>query len=300
MAISSSSAPEITILNSMAGREFEAALDRHVAWGLRWLDLKDGIFGKSIVDLSDVELAAASRMISERGLRVYALSTSLFAENIEAGKAVFLQKHLGSVSRVLEIARELAPIVVRLIAPMTAERRRVFDAVQHVKSEASWLFDLYDEAIARIAGAGFTTVIENESPQSILGRPQEVIAFFAALHNRRHAMFTWDVVNMWQAGTFPTLEVYEALRPVIGYLHLKGGQSDEASPLSLRWKSPLDEASWPVREIVEQVVQDGTCSMICLNPPHGELRPGTDARGWVERDIQYLKRLLGNSIERVD
>lgn len=283
--------PEITILNSMAGRDFEKALDRHVQWGLRWLDLKDCIFGKSITDLSDREVSCASRMISERGLHVYALSTSLFAENLEAGEAVFRKKHLGAVSRVLEIAQELSPIVIRLIAAFTAKRQSVSNAIQHAKTEAPWLFDLYDEAIAQIADAGFTAVIENESTGSMLSRPQEVLDFFSSLSNSTQAMFTWDAVNMWQTGTFPSVEVYEALRPVIGYIHLKGGQSEESTP-SLRWKSPLDEASWPVRAITERVVRDGACRMICINPPHGELLPGTDLGGWVERDIRFLRSLL--------
>ncbi len=38
-------ATRLTMLNSMAGEDFAAALDRHVAWGIRDLDLRDGIYG---------------------------------------------------------------------------------------------------------------------------------------------------------------------------------------------------------------------------------------------------------------
>lgn len=284
-------APEITILSSMAGREFEAALDRHAAWGITLLDLKDAIFEKSVVELSDRELATASRMISERGLKVYAISTSLFAENIEAGEAVFRQRHLGALSRVLEIAQELSPSVIRLIAASSTKRHAISDGIRHARAESPWLFELYDEAIDLIAAAGFTTVIENETEGSLLSRPEEALEFFDALSHSAHAKFTWDIVNMWQAGTFPTLEAYEALRPVIGYVHFKGGQSEGPSG-PLKWKSPLDEASWPVREITERLVRDGICRAICLNPPHGELPPGASPKGWVKRDIDYLKSLL--------
>lgn len=295
MADHPSTTPDITILNAMAGREFEAALDRHVKWGLTRLDLKDNIFGKNVSDLSDRELAAASRMISERGLNVYAISTSLFSENLEAGEPVFREKHLGAISRVLEIARALSPAIVRLIAPSTTKRRSLTDAVQYAKSESPWIFDQLDDAIARIADAGFTTVIENESSASLISRPDEALAFFASLANSEKAMFTWDVVNMWQVGTFPTVEVYEALRPIVGYIHFKGGQSEGPSG-PLKWKSPLDEASWPVRDITARLVRDGVCRAICINPPHGEIRPGTDPSGWVERDIEYLRELLEREV----
>ena len=44
---------EITILNSMAGNVFEVALDQHVSWDIKCLDLKDNIFGKSIIELTE-------------------------------------------------------------------------------------------------------------------------------------------------------------------------------------------------------------------------------------------------------
>ena len=55
---------QLTILNSMAGQDFEAALRQHVAWGLHWLDLKDRIFGKGIIDLSDDEALLAKDLIA--------------------------------------------------------------------------------------------------------------------------------------------------------------------------------------------------------------------------------------------
>lgn len=38
----------LTLLNSMAGKDFEQALDRHIDWGLHTLNLKNQIYGKSI------------------------------------------------------------------------------------------------------------------------------------------------------------------------------------------------------------------------------------------------------------
>ena len=57
-------------------------------------------------------------------------------------------------------------------------------------------------------------------------------------------------------GTIPSLGVYEQLRPLIAYFHLKGGQSGEGST-ALRWRSSLEDATWPVGEITRQVVADG-------------------------------------------
>ena len=77
----------LTILNSMAGADFPAALDRHVAWGLTDLDLKDHIFGKAVAGLTRDEAARAARFIADRGLTTHCLSTGFFFAEVERGES---------------------------------------------------------------------------------------------------------------------------------------------------------------------------------------------------------------------
>ena len=74
---------QLTILNSMAGSDFEMALDQHLAWGLHVLDLKDAIYGKTVDDLLPREAEQAARAIESRGLHVATLSTGVFYGDIE-------------------------------------------------------------------------------------------------------------------------------------------------------------------------------------------------------------------------
>ncbi len=97
---------------------------------------------------------------------------------------------------------------------------------------------------------------------------------------------------MWQCGAFPSLEIYEQIRPFIAYYHLKGGQA-EAGSQTLRYKSALEDASWPVLAITRKVVSDGVSPVICLNPSHGEKRPGYDEEHETERDVAFLRREIG-------
>src|SRR5215207_5521283 len=91
----------LTILNSMAGRDFEAALDQHVAWGLKVLDLKDSIFGKGIIDLSDDEAYHAAELIRARQLTVYNFSTMFFFADVGRGEAWFKSQYLDRIERLL-------------------------------------------------------------------------------------------------------------------------------------------------------------------------------------------------------
>jgi hypothetical protein len=90
---------ELTILNSMAGMDFEAALDQHLALGLRVLDLKDAIYGNRVDDLLPEEVEQAARAIAARNLRVATLSTSIFYGDIEPGEAAFRGLRRGQVAR---------------------------------------------------------------------------------------------------------------------------------------------------------------------------------------------------------
>ena len=281
---------KLTILNSMAGRDFERALDGHLEWGLEMVDLKDAIFGKGVLGLTDEEAGRAAGLISERGLSVHCLSTGLFFADVEAGEAAF-KSHLEKVGRAVEIGRILQPRMIRLLAARTSRRTEVEDSIEHIRSNHPWLVPMYAEAVDRLHEAGFRPTIENEVNNCIFSTPQEIIDFFAALDRYGKACFTWDVQNLWQMGTLPTIDVYEELKGLIGYLHLKGGRKDESGD-ELRWKSSLEDASWPVVETVRRAVADGVSPVICLNPSHGELKDGYDYDDIVKRDIEFLRREL--------
>jgi sugar phosphate isomerase/epimerase len=146
---------------------------------------------------------------------------------------------------------------------------------------------MYQEAVDRIAKAGFCPTIENEVGGCILSRPDEVLAFFEAL-DRTAASFTWDVQNMWQMGSAPTLSVYKSLKDLIGYYHVKGGRA-EVEERALCWSTALEDASWPVLDITRRVIVDGVSPVICLNASHGRQMPGYNYENVVERDIDFLR-----------
>lgn len=279
-----------TMLSQMADRDFERALDRHVDWGLRHLDLKGGIFRKDVTSLTDEEADQVREMADTRGLSVYCLSTTLFDTYVEEGADVFADTHLSKLDRLIAVAERLSPAFVRLLAAKSRKRTELADAIAYVRDDQAWLLDQYREAIDRLSEAGQRVTIENECHDCLLSNPEETHAFFDAIDRGDRVSFTWDVQNMWQMGTFPTLAVYEELKPLIAYYHVKGGQSESPGG-PLKWRSGLADASWPVREITARVVADGVSPVICLNASHGERREGVDYAGGVEEDMRYLREV---------
>ena len=278
----------LTVLNSMAGQEFEKALEQHLLWGLSAMDLKDHVLGKQIMDLRDFELEQAADIIEDRDLTVYCLSTNLFDDEVEDGKNAFVERHVKRVDRAIRVAQVFDPNLIRLIAPRSRNRSNVPDGVVYLQKEHDWLIPFYMDAIEKLYEAGFNVTIENEARGSLLANAEETLTFFDLLGFDSEVCFTWDIQNMWQMGSYPSLELYEQLKPVIGYVHLKGGQSD-GNGNELMWKSSLEDASWPIVEIVSQVVEDGVSPVICLNPSHGKEKPGYDYRFMVQRDLEFLR-----------
>ena len=283
----------ITMLNSMADPDFETALNRHREWGLQHLDLKDSIFGKGVADLDAAEARRAAELIAARGLTVHCMSTQLFHGDVEVGEAAFRQAHLEPLERAIEVAAVLRPRLFRLLSARTRRRAEVTDSVEYLRREHPWVIACYREAIRRLAAAGLQVTIENECHANVLATPDEVTGFFAALDCGAAVNLTWDVQNMWQMGTFPTLQVYRRLRPLLAYYHLKGGQSAPGSN-ALRWRSGLEDASWPVAEITRQVAADGVSPVFCLNGSHGERKPGYPYHDVLARDLAFVRGTLGH------
>ncbi|BCM88960.1 hypothetical protein IAD21_00802 [Abditibacteriota bacterium] len=280
---------QLTLLSSILGEDFPLALERQRATGLRFLDLKDGLWGQSIEQLSLEVAGRAASLIREAGLAVHCFSTSIGHIPLEANtdEAAFRARYDAALNNTLQVANIMCPQVIRLLAPRLSGAKGQL-AVARLQREFPYIIGVYREWVDRIAAAGFGVLIENEARGCVLGSVDDVLAFFEALNRPATARYTWDVQNLWQSGTFPTLEVYHQLRPVMGALHLKGGRANERG--ELQWAVPLNEASWPVLDIVRAVVSDGVAPFICLNPSHGEKPPGWNGWEVAQREIAFLRR----------
>lgn len=280
---------QMTLLSSILDGDFRLVLERQKALKLQFLDLKDGLFGKTVEQLDENEAQRAAALIEEFGLQIHCFSTSIGHSKLENSttETDFRTQHESALQNAICAAKIMRPRVIRLLVPRFPANRNGEIAVARLMREFPWLLGVYRDWIDQIAAAGFGILIENEARGCLLGSVADIKTFFEAL-NRPAARFTYDVQNLWQSGVFPSLEVYRALKPLIGALHLKGGRGDENG--ELKWAAPLDEASWPVLPIVRAIVADGVAPFICLNPSHGQKPEGWDNWQIAQREIAFLRR----------
>lgn len=286
---------QLTMLNSMAGADFELAARRHAELGLKWLDLKDELCGQSINELSFENAHRVNAIASANGLKVHCLSSSVGYSNLAEGEVAFREKHLATLDHVLQVAQILQPQVVRLLGATLFPASPGKAPLLGVEREFPWVFEVYRQMIDRIRTSGFAVGIENEVHGCILASVADIQRFFELTSPDGAAYFIYDVQNLWQMGTFPTLEVYHQLKPLMGGLHLKGGRTkdgDAEDGRALYWASPLTEASWPVVDFMRAVASDGVAPVICLNPSHGQKPEDYDLWDVAQRDIKFLRHAI--------
>jgi sugar phosphate isomerase/epimerase len=250
-------------------------------------DLKDSMWGN---DLASMPLGDAKRLkelLDETGVHPYCLSTNIFGGHVDAGEQEFKADGLATLDHILGLAAELEPTFVRLLAAQT-NRPATGSAVAATVAAAPFMIPAYQEAIDRINDAGWKCTIENEAWTCVISTPDEFLEFFALIDRADGANMTWDIQNQWATGTFPSLEGYHAMKDIIGYCHVKGGTYEEGTT-KLGWNVALEEADWPVVEIVSEVVADGVSPVLCINPPsHGKPIPDYRYDLVAKRDIDFL------------
>ena len=283
----------LTVLNSMAGDQVEESFDRYVEWNLKILDLKDGLFGKTIQNLTIAEAQRIKEYADHRELEVHTLSSTLFGDDVEDGEGSFRAANFPLLDNLVEVASILMPAQIRLLMAGSSKRTDILDSSVYLEVRHPWVFDVYREAIDLVNDSGFQLVIENEVHWCLLSTPVEINGFFTKLDRAGAVSLLWDIQNLWQMGTFPSLSVYSAIKSHIGMVHLKGGRT-ELPGGPLLWRSDLADASWPVVSIVKAVVEDGNSPVICLNPSHGKAPSGYTPN--YKSDLDFLR----SEIEEVE
>jgi sugar phosphate isomerase/epimerase len=267
----------------MASADLATAARRHRALDISILDLKDGIFGRAVEDLSADDAALAARVIREEGCSVYCLSSCIGYTDLAEGEALYTERHLGAMRRLTITAHALQPRAIRLLAPRVPPGLSFAACMEYFP----WTIAVYRQLIDLADVAGFDVLLENEAHDCLLASADDCLAFVTGINRPRRLKLIYDVQNLWQMGEFPSVGAVRKLGPILGGLHLKGGQSETGTALALA--SPLATASWPVRDVTRAALDLGTVPVICVNPSHGRWPPGYDTWDVALQDLRFLR-----------
>lgn len=213
--------------------------------GLEEVEL-NSLWGRSVVQLSDEEIARAERFVRDGGFRVPVLSTPAFKavlleDAASPEESVEFQAHLEWVRRGCMLAKRFGAPYVRIFS----FRKSGMVALGNPSPRLPRGGPIPDAMMAKIVtglriaadiaqAEGITLLIENV--RSCWGNTCWNVARIleAADHSALKAI--WDPGNDYVSGGDPFPEGYEAVRPWMAHVHLKNAVVEEADTGLTRWE----------------------------------------------------------------
>jgi hypothetical protein len=172
---------ELTMLAEMMDRDLPAAVSQLSDLGIRQLDLKTSVFGRSIEDLEDQQREQLAQLIADSGTAVYCFSSTLGHRDVCAvDERAFRTEMETGIANMIATARTVQPQKVRLLSCWIGEYRHEPDQLAVIEQHVPWVIAAYRDSVDQIAAAGLAPTIENE-PNTVLASPEGTVAFFARL-----------------------------------------------------------------------------------------------------------------------
>jgi 3-dehydroshikimate dehydratase len=273
----------MTLISAFAD-EISPSLDEQIAVlrevGIEYLELRS-VWDTNVLDLTDDGVAEVKGALAHAGIAVSAIGSPIGKVPLDRP----FDEHLGRFDRAIKVARELGAEFVRVFSfypPADADRPVNWEPYR------AEIIARLREMTTRAAAAGITLVHENE--KDIYGDAIARCVDLLQEVNDPSFRAAFDPANFIQCGETPFPDAYEALRPWVGYVHVKDAT----------WNGDVTaagegEARWP--QLLRQLREDGWTGFFSLEP---HLASAGQMKGFSGPDLfRYaatrFKELLGES-----
>lgn len=186
-----------SVFTDELGLPFDDALDTLASWGLEYVDLRGGVYGKAIHDLSGAELARVRAALEERELRVGALESSLAKVHLPDA-----ERRRAEADKLEGLIRAADALECRLVRSFffwqPPEDQRGAVAVR--PDQKQLVLDAFRPLAERAREADLVLAFENCGVTT-----HEVRAVLQALGEPRWGL-AWDVTNGWFGAGGPPQE----------------------------------------------------------------------------------------------
>jgi sugar phosphate isomerase/epimerase len=258
---------DISVMTDQLGLDFEDAVKQLADWDVEWADLRSGIYGKGIDDVTDADVERARAALEQHGLRVACLSSrvnSPWKDHDLWDEKDWDEERL-RLHRLIELCKALDADLLRVYAyrkpnPDVALDRpnleEYLGPISHRLGEAAELARAEDVRL----------VLENET-FSLVGTCSELRQVLDAV-NHTALLACWDVANGWACGEQPHPDGYEKIRDRIGYVHIKGAVAKPGSPDVYDGVGLVGQDDLDYETVLGALARDGYEGKIALHPHH--------------------------------
>lgn len=209
-------------------------------FGLQWVELRS-MWGKSLHELSDSQLADAEKILAKYSLRVTDMGSPLFKVDWpDAPKSSFSPKHDFGANDSFKQQGELLDKYIALAKRFKTDKIRCFDfwRLDDVKPHRAAIDDKLKEAAATCGKNGVLLVIENEFECNTATAP-EAVRTLAAVPSP-HFGLNWDPANAVMRGELDAFPAGWNLLPKHRILHCHVKNAIKGPDGKIAW-SPVDK-----------------------------------------------------------
>ena len=228
------------------GADLDLQLETLAAENIKYFEFR-GVWGKSVMDLTNEELEKVKAAIAKQGVKVSSIGSPIGKVAIDFD----FDEHLVEFRRALEIAQIMEAPYIRLFSfylPLGEDPLKYRDEVMRRMQ------GLVDAA----AGTGIVLLHENE--KDIYGMASDRCKDILETINSPYLRAAFDFANFVQAGENPHAESFPKMRSHIEYVHVKDAIAEAGKVV------PAGEGDGQVKPILKELLDSGWVGFLSLEP----------------------------------
>jgi len=235
---------EVSVFADEVSGDFEEAVDLCTRAGATGIELRGGIWGRSVQTCTDDDVERMRDVLARYGARVAVIGSPV--GKCALGNEEEYHTHLRWFDRMCELAHAFDTRIIRGFAFWTPSREGLprpdlDELVEEIGARLS--------PIARRAGEeGVYFCLECE-PSTCSGTCGEIARIIEAIEPRDNVMVAWDVNNAARLGEHPLREGYPLVRERVKHVHVK---PNSRKSIETVWDS---DATY--RQVFETLIADG-------------------------------------------
>jgi sugar phosphate isomerase/epimerase len=250
---------EVSIFNDLVSKDLDDALTLLQSWEQKWVDLRENIFGETVIDdIDDEQLAILVAKLKHYQFKIGCLGTRRLVASYGSG-----EKELKVLQNLIRTAMAVRTDIIRVCTEdRTKDLRRRAEDVKATVPNMRQLCDLAAEY-------HLTLALENK-PRSITNRGCE-LREMVEMVNRPNLKVVWDAVNSWQGGLYDVANDYQQIKEIVAIVHLRGAVGQPNQPTVYDHSEVLGDDQFPSSKIISRLVADGYNGRITLDLSTGSI-----------------------------
>ncbi|MHA1791985.1 MAG: sugar phosphate isomerase/epimerase family protein [Promethearchaeota archaeon] len=280
---------KISVLTDEFGEpDFEKVAEFLASKDFEYVELR-GVWIKNVFHLDDIDIAEIKDILNDNGLKVSSVSGGLLKTNWPGPPGE--QETMEDGTPIIEYQMKMADNCLHVAEELDAKYIRAFGfhRIQFFEEEMwpDW-FKAAEQLIKKAEKKNKTVIIENEHGCMISGL-DSIQRAFNKLHSPSCKLLL-DPGNLLAAGERFTKTVFDVVKDITGYIHVKDAKIMDPKSMSTRW-ALIGEGDVGWQNIIDMFTGAGYDSFWSV-----ETHMGDKSKKWeyTAKNLEILRKMLGS------